>query len=61
MIWFAIIVATLAGVALIAARKPLADMQAMVIGGRVAPGCVVAEAVVLLLIALAIFLVRARL
>ena len=61
MIWFAIVVASLAGVALILARKPLANMQAIVIGGRVAPGCVVAEAVVLLLIALAIFLLRSRL
>jgi hypothetical protein len=37
-------------------RRPLADAQALVLGGSILPGCVVAEAAVLLLIALAIVL-----
>jgi len=59
--WFAIVLAAVVALALIVARRPFAEMQAMVLGGRVAPGCVIAEAAVLLVIALAIFLVRARL
>ena len=39
------------GVAMIVARKPLADGQAIVFGGTVVPGCVVAEAIVLLVLA----------
>ena len=35
-------------------RRQLAHAQALVLGGSVLPGCVVAEAVVLLLIAVAI-------
>ena len=34
-------------------RRALAQMQAGILGGSVVPGCVVAEAVVLLLIAVA--------
>lgn len=33
------------GVAMIFARKPLADGQAIVFGGSVVPGCVIAEAI----------------
>jgi hypothetical protein len=35
-------------------RRPLAHAQALVLGGSVLPGCVIAEAVVLLLIAIAV-------
>jgi hypothetical protein len=35
-------------------RRPLAHAQALVLGGSVLPGCVIAEAVVLLLIAIGI-------
>jgi hypothetical protein len=35
-------------------RRPLAHAQALVLGGSILPGCVVAEAIVLLLIAVAI-------
>ena len=35
-------------------RRDLAHAQALVLGGSILPGCVVAEAVVLLLIAIAI-------
>lgn len=40
-------------VALFIQRRALAQMQAMVLGGSIAPGCVVAEAVLLLGIAVA--------
>lgn len=39
------------GVAMIVARKPLADGQAIVFGGSVVPGCVVAEAIAMFLLA----------
>jgi hypothetical protein len=35
-------------------RRDLAHAQALVLGGSILPGCVIAEAVVLLLIAIAI-------
>lgn len=35
-------------------RRPLAHAQALVLGGSILPGCVVVEAVVLLLIAIAV-------
>jgi hypothetical protein len=44
------------GFAVIAMRRPLARLQALVLGGSVLPGCAVAEGVVLLLIAAAILL-----
>jgi hypothetical protein len=45
-------------VALFIQRRPLAQMQAMVLGGSILPGCVVAEAVVLLVIAVAFAIVH---
>lgn len=39
-------------------RRRLAHAQALILGGSVLPGCVVAEAIVLLLIAVAIALAR---
>jgi hypothetical protein len=33
-------------------RRPLAHVQAMVLGGSIAPGCVIGEAIVLLVLAL---------
>jgi hypothetical protein len=41
-------------VAMFVRRRALAHAQALVLGGSILPGCVVAEAVVLMLIALAI-------
>jgi hypothetical protein len=38
-------------------RGPLAHAQALILGGSILPGCVVAEAIVLLLIAVAIAIV----
>ena len=53
MLLIAIVVAlfVIVGVAMIVARKPLADGQAIVFGGSVVPGCVVAEAIVLFVLA----------
>lgn len=45
-------------VAMFVTRRQMAEAQAAVIGGSVHPGCVVAEVVVLLLIALAIALAQ---
>jgi hypothetical protein len=39
-------------------RRPLAALQAGLLGGSVVPGCVVAEAIVLLAIAVAMFVFR---
>ena len=39
------------GAAMIVARKPLADGQAIVLGGSVVPGCVIAEAIALFALA----------
>jgi hypothetical protein len=61
MQWTAIAILVLVGVALVAARKPLAEFQAATLGARTGPGCVLAEGVFILLVALAIFLARGRL
>ena len=39
------------GAAMIVARKPLADGQAVIFGGSVVPGCVIAEAIVMFILA----------
>lgn len=54
----AILLFVAVGIALIVARRPMATLQANVLGGRIVPGCVVAEAVVVFLLALVVFLFR---
>jgi hypothetical protein len=44
----------LAGAGMIVFRRPLAQMQAMLAGGSIAPGCAVAEGIALILLAIAI-------
>ena len=44
----------LAGGAVIVFRRELAEMQAMLAGGRLTPGCAVAEGIALILLAIAI-------
>jgi hypothetical protein len=61
VVWFTIILFLAVAIALIALRKPVAEMQAVIFGGRMPPGCVVAEAVTLLALALLVFLARERL
>ncbi|HEX8170297.1 MAG TPA: hypothetical protein VF824_07145 [Thermoanaerobaculia bacterium] len=61
MIAFSVTLLVLAAVALFLARRPMASLQAGLAGGRINPGCVVAEAAILLLIAATIFLLRNQL
>jgi hypothetical protein len=51
-LFIAVFIAAVAVLVLVQRRR-LAQMQAMTLGGSIGPGCVVAEAIVLLLIALA--------
>ena len=46
-----VVLFVIVGAAMIAARKPLADAQALLTGGSVVPGCVIAEAVAMFAIA----------
>jgi len=48
----------LAGVGLIVFRGRLAEMQAMLAGGNITPGCAVAEGIALILLALVIAIVE---
>ena len=50
MIWAGAAFMVIVGIAVIAARRPLASLQEMTIGGTMPAGCVIAEGVVLLLI-----------
>ncbi|HEX3581597.1 MAG TPA: hypothetical protein VH087_07520 [Thermoanaerobaculia bacterium] len=46
-----VVLFVIVGIAMIAVRKPLADGQAIVFGGSVVPGCVIAEAIAMFLLA----------
>lgn len=59
MIWIGVIAFGAAGIAVILARKYLAELQSMVSGGRMPVGCVVAQGIACLLFALLIYLLRA--
>lgn len=54
---FAAVLFLAVGVALIAARRPAAQMQAMLAGGTIRPGCAVAEGIVFLILAAVVLLV----
>lgn len=56
MFWIAIVLFVLAGVALIIWRKDLTEVQAMLLGARMHVGCAVAEAIMLLIMALIFYL-----
>ena len=58
MIIFAVAFFTLVGIGLIAGRKQIAELQANVMGARVAPGCVIVQAVALFILALVVYLAR---
>ena len=51
MIAAAIAVLVVAGIAAILARRQLAELQSMLAGGTLLPGCVVAEGIAILLLA----------
>ena len=54
--WIAAAFIALVGVLILFRRRQLAGMQALILGGSVVPGCVVAEAVALLVAAVALIL-----
>ena len=56
--WFAAGLFVVIAIALYAARGPLARGQALVVGGRMGPGCVIAEAVGFLLLAILVVVFR---
>ncbi|HEX2833834.1 MAG TPA: hypothetical protein VHW00_12550 [Thermoanaerobaculia bacterium] len=55
MLWSLVFVA-IVGVTVIFLRRPLAQQQAFLAGGRVLPGCVIAEGVFLIVLALVLYL-----
>lgn len=55
MLWSLAFVAAV-GILIIVLRRPLASLQAVAAGGTVTPGCVIAEGVALLVLALVLFL-----
>lgn len=55
MIWFAIGFLALAGIGVILARTEISPLQEAFFGGRMHPGCVVIEGILLLLLALAFY------
>lgn len=59
MIWLSISVIAAAAVALYLARRQVAEVQALVVGGRIGgAGCVVVQAAALFAIALLLFIFR---
>jgi len=59
MVAFGIAFITAAAIALFVARREVAHIQALVVGGRIGGvGCVIAQAATLLVIALLLFLFR---
>ena len=58
---FAALLFLAAGIALIAARRPAAQMQAMIAGGTIRPGCAVAEGIVFLLLGVLVLTLGDRL
>lgn len=56
--WFAAALFVIIAIALYAARVPLARGQALVVGGRILPGCVIAEAIGFLVLAVLVVIFR---
>jgi hypothetical protein len=56
MKWFGSIFIAVIAVLVFVRRRELAREQALVLGGSILPGCVIAEAIALLALAIAIFL-----
>jgi hypothetical protein len=56
LIWLSIAVLVLIAAIIVVARDRIARLQSLLAGGAVMPGCAIAEAVALLLLALLIFL-----
>lgn len=47
-----------AGIALVVWRRPAAYWQGMTMGGRMPPGCAIAEGIALIVLAILIFVMR---
>ena len=60
MIWVGSAFLVLVAVALIIGRRPVAHWQGMIGGGTMPPGCVVGQALALIVIALALLLLVPR-
>ncbi|HEX8412035.1 MAG TPA: hypothetical protein VF883_24510 [Thermoanaerobaculia bacterium] len=58
MVWLAAALFTVIAVAVYAGREPLARGQALIAGGRIGVGCVIAEAIGFLVLALLVLLFR---
>lgn len=58
MIYAAAIFFLAIAIALVAARRPMASIQANLLGGRITPGCVIAEAVIVAILGVIVFLLR---
>lgn len=56
--WFAAALFLTIGAAIYVARQPLANAQALVAGGRIGVGCVIAEAIGFLVLAALVVLFR---
>ena len=56
--WLVAATFAVVAVALYAARVPLARGQGLIMGGRIGPGCVIAEAIAVLVLAALVVLVR---
>jgi len=51
LVWIAVPLFVIVGIAMIATRRQLVELHAIVMGGSAMPGCIVAEAVVLFILA----------
>jgi hypothetical protein len=58
VLWLSIALFATVGIALILWRKEATAMQEMLLGGRLHPGCAIAEGLLLLLLALAYYLLN---
>jgi hypothetical protein len=58
MVWLAAALFAIIAAALYAARVPLARGQALIVGGRLGPGCVIAEAIGILVLAALVLIFR---
>lgn len=58
--WFTVVFVSLVAVALFVRRREVATFQALVLGGSIRPGCAIAQAIVLLAIALLIAVLHLR-
>ncbi|MEA2488584.1 MAG: hypothetical protein QOH21_376 [Acidobacteriota bacterium] len=60
MTWFGIAFIAVVGIVILIRRRDLASLQAMVLGGSIRPGCVIAEAILLLAVAAVVAVMHLR-